>query len=437
MINHSIIARAAKLQQEFQQAEPFRHLAVDDFFDLEICRQLLADFPVFKPDNAINEFGEVGNKAVVSSIATISPCYAAVHEYINSSEFLQQISALTGIQDLLPDPSLYGGGTHENREGQSLDAHVDFNYSQDRQLHRRLNLLLYLNHEWCEDWGGSIELHSNPRDPEHKVSRAYLPLFNRAVLFETNEHSWHGFKTIHLPDDKKHLSRKCLSIYLYTRSRPSHEIVPEHGTFYIQKPLPDRFRAGCTLKEDDVTMLRDLLKERDTFIHHYQQQELEKNGIINAVSTQFEQARQALRIPAVGYVLQQGPATGFWYDNWLEPAFCVSMQALQPVIGLTLKAYLPTSAQTPIDTIVSIGDQQTRHRFNPGANVLSIQLPAPLQQNFQLAIACDQAQAMANNLEPGSKRQLALLLSAVEFRHPATTAEPPLTLLGQLRKRLA
>src|SRR5438105_3053785 len=74
-------------------------------------------------------------------------------------------------------------------------------------------------------------------------------IFSRAIIFETNEYSWHGFRKIQLPEDRRHISRKCLSIYLYTRDRPAEEIAGPHGTFYVQWPFPDRFRPGHVLAE--------------------------------------------------------------------------------------------------------------------------------------------------------------------------------------------
>ena len=73
---------------------------------------------------------------------------------------------------------------------------------------------------------------------------AFAPHFNRAVLFETNEHSWHGFRRIEIPGDAPTRSRKCLSIYLYTETRPDDEIAPPHGTFYVPPPLPDSARVS-------------------------------------------------------------------------------------------------------------------------------------------------------------------------------------------------
>src|SRR5690606_11797124 len=124
-----------------------------------------------------------------------------INAYLNSPGFLKAMSAITGIPDLLPDPAMYGGGTHENVEGQELDVHVDYNYINNGQLHRRLNLLVYFNKEWQKEWGGNIELHSNPRSPDDDEVSSYEPLYNRALIFETNEHSWHGFEKIVLPPD--------------------------------------------------------------------------------------------------------------------------------------------------------------------------------------------------------------------------------------------
>jgi len=97
---------------------------------------------------------------VRTDLREISDTYREFYDYIRSSAFLEAMSAMTGIPDLRFDQQMYGGGTHENLEGQALDAHVDFNYDQQRKLHRRINLLVYLNKEWDVAWGGAIQLHS-------------------------------------------------------------------------------------------------------------------------------------------------------------------------------------------------------------------------------------------------------------------------------------
>jgi len=290
LVSPTVFEQLSLLRPKFENARPFKHLVIEDFFRTDVAEALCHDFPVFDPMRALNEFGKVGNKAVNEHIETLSSSYAAVADYLKSAAFLNLMSDLTGIPDLLPDVNMFGGGTHENRHGQQLDAHVDFNYDPKTKLHRRLNLLVYLNKEWDESWGGSIELHSNPRKPDENTIASFTPDFNRAVIFETNEYSWHGFPRINLPADKRHLSRKSLSVYLYSKSRPQHEVVPEHGTFYVQRPLPSHIRPGHVMTTADIEEIKSLLGRRDGWIEHYQRVELQ----ISSQMGQFHRRVQEL-----------------------------------------------------------------------------------------------------------------------------------------------
>jgi hypothetical protein len=275
MISRDILARSDELRESYQSARPFRHLCLDGFLTPDMAERLCAEFPPFDPARARNEMGEVGGKAVNTDLRSIGPAYREFYDYMRSPAFLGAMSRLLGIPDLLFDPAMYGGGTHENLDGQELDPHIDFNYDPVRKWHRRLNLLIYLNQEWELEWGGGIELHSDPRDWEHGQVKTFNCVFNRGVIFETNEHSWHGFPRIRLPADKRHLSRKCISVYLYTRSRPAGEIAPPHGTFYVQRPLPARIAPGHVLSAEDTAEIKRLLKARDGWIKQYQRRELE------------------------------------------------------------------------------------------------------------------------------------------------------------------
>src|ERR1700682_11769 len=276
MIHPDVIGRAAEIQLEFQQAKPFRHVAIDNFQLPENCESLLRDFPVFDEKSAPNELGLICRKAVVERVLDISPFYKAFYKYINSAPFLDAMSKLTGIRDLIADKTLFGGGTHNNLSGQGLDVHMDFNIDERNMLHRRINLLIYLNKEWEEAWGGAIELHSDPYNATTDQTASFLPLFNRAVIFETNEYSWHGFRRIALPPDKQHLSRKSFSIYLYTKDRPAEEVVGATTTFYLPQPLPANLRVGHTLTEQDMLELHIRTQGRDGLLAMYQKLLVEK-----------------------------------------------------------------------------------------------------------------------------------------------------------------
>ena len=276
MISQKVIDSATQIRDSFGHAKPFRYVMIESFLESDAAEALLRDFPRFDERKAINEHGEVGRKAVVERVTAVSAFYAQFYDYINSKPFLEAMSKLTGIPDLIADPTLFGGGTHENLEGQGLNVHVDFNVDERRMLHRRINLLIYLNKDWDSAWGGDIELHSNPWYPEADQVKAFPPLFNHGLIFETNEYSWHGFQRIALPDNRKHLSRKSFSIYLYTKDRPAEEIVAPHTTFYVPEPLPDSVVAGATLTAADAQAIRIATQSRDGLIRMYQKLLVEK-----------------------------------------------------------------------------------------------------------------------------------------------------------------
>lgn len=276
MIASSVLQDAPDIRRRFESASPFRHVRVENFLEPAAAESLLEDFPAFDSKRAIDEHGGVGRKAVFERVAAVSPFYAEFYRYINSRPFLDAMSALTGIPDLIADETLHGGGTHENLDGQGLDVHVDFNVDERRMLHRRVNLLLYLNKEWRDEWGGLIEFHSNPWDPPANTVQCFAPLFNHAVIFATSEHSWHGFRPIALPRDRKHLSRKSFSIYLYTRERPASETVAPHTTFYVPAPLATPIEAGITLTQGDAEAIKQAVSNRDGLLRLYQRLLVEK-----------------------------------------------------------------------------------------------------------------------------------------------------------------
>ncbi|TCO42168.1 Rps23 Pro-64 3,4-dihydroxylase Tpa1-like proline 4-hydroxylase [Dokdonella fugitiva] len=261
-IDARVLADAGRHAAAFARREPFRHVVIDGFFDADYAAALLAQFPAFERGNARNEAGELGGKSTIERIRGLGEPYAQLDDLIRTPDFLGLVGRITGIPDLLYDADYFGGGTHENREGQDLDPHVDFNRHPREPWHRRLNLIVYLNPEWEDGWGGSLELHSDPRSPDDRVTLV-TPLFNRCVIFETTEWSWHGFSRITLPPDRRALSRKSIALYFYTRERPAEELADTHSTIYVDRPLPARFRAGLTLDERDVEELRVLLARRD------------------------------------------------------------------------------------------------------------------------------------------------------------------------------
>jgi hypothetical protein len=291
-ISPQVIADAPLFAARFQRRDPFRHVVIDDFFAPDYAAELLAGFPAFERGNARNENGGIGHKSTVEKIRDLGPAYATLDDLVKSPALLDFVGQLTGIPELLYDPWYFGGGTHENRDGQDLDAHVDFNRHPVENWHRRLNLIVYFNHEWDDAWGGSLELHSDPRSPDDRI-KLVTPLYNRCVIFETTETSWHGFTRIGRAPGLPPLSRKSIALYFYTKQRPAEEIAGAHSTIYVDRPLPERYRTGMTLAADDVRELRILLARRD---QHNQRLYRE----ITSLTSQLEEARSALAAGRLG-----------------------------------------------------------------------------------------------------------------------------------------
>ncbi|HUA18060.1 MAG TPA: 2OG-Fe(II) oxygenase [Bryobacteraceae bacterium] len=285
LIHAGVRDGTADLRQRFTTGQPFRHVVIDKFLDEVFCRDLMGEFPVFDPGHALNERGEAGRKSAIPDLARLGPAYQRFDRMMRSHEFLDWTSRVTGIAGLLYDPDYVGGGTHENLDGQELDSHVDFNYHPRYHWHRRLNLIVFLNPEWEAAWGGCLELLRDPWTANGaQPSKAVVPLANRAVIFETNEVSWHGFRRIQLPAEKQALSRRSIAVYFYTRERPAAETAESHGTFYVQRPLSDHIRAGYTLCDQDVEEIQALLERRDTQIKFLYERELKFSRLFNSIT---------------------------------------------------------------------------------------------------------------------------------------------------------
>jgi hypothetical protein len=283
-LDPSVLSRADEFAREFRDAKPFRHLVIDNFLAPAFCQSLIDDFPPFASGNFLNERGEPGPKSTQPDITRLSAPYQRFDALMRHPAFLDLMGKVTGIPGLLYDPDYVGGGTHESLDGADLDLHIDFNYHPKRRWHRRLNLIVFLNPEWQDDWGGCLELHQDAWNPHPAVMKKVAPVVNRAALFETTETSWHGFTRVTLPENRQELSRRSLAIYFYTRERPASETSSSHATVYAPPPLPAHLSAGHTLTEKDVATLEGLIGRRDTQLRFLYERERKFSSLIAGIT---------------------------------------------------------------------------------------------------------------------------------------------------------
>jgi len=281
-VNTAVLDSATALAGSFGSGRPFRHVVIDDFLTPEFCQAVCGQFPEFHATHAINENQQVGGKATREKVRTLGSAYQDMDDLVRNVEFLALVENITGIDGLQYDPFYFGGGTHENRDGQDLDPHIDFNYHPVTSQHRRLNLIIYLNEGWEDAWGGSLQFHRDPyREPAEDEIVTVAPLMNRCVIFETTESSWHGFERIDLPCGQKDRSRKSFAVYYYTETRPASETGEEHSTVYVERHLPDRFQPGMQLEAEDITEIKRLLKRRDQHLQRLYRCIQELQGTLN------------------------------------------------------------------------------------------------------------------------------------------------------------
>ena len=331
MISHNVLANVQKLSAEFINNKPFKHVEIRDFLEESVLSDIIRDFPKFD-NSATNEFGAPSKKHVVTDLSRISKSYKKFYDYISSKKFLDIISEITKIDNLIFDSTMFGGGTHNNLHGQKLDPHVDFNYDNFGN-HRRLNLLIYLNDGWQESWGGCLELHSNPRNPENNKIKTIYPTLNNCAIFETNEYSWHGFREIRLPQSalKKDVSRKCISIYLYTKTRPKEEIFGAHGTYYVQYPA-QQLKINQIITPQIHNYIKNHIDERDQWIQRYQKSDLQLRTELKHLEKYKIKQIGSFEIESI-----EGQLNG----NWLAESAIIKIKIYKNIHGLRLTFYLP------------------------------------------------------------------------------------------------
>lgn len=219
-----------ELYTTYNNAKPFPSGYIDGFFDDDKLAKVLGEFPDLTKTADHNFSNANEKKLATKGEYKLGPIAKEFVRFMNSQPMLDMLSEMTGIPNLIPDPELAGGGYHEIKPGGFLKVHADFNKHPTNKLDRRLNVLVYLNKEWQEEYGGHFELWNE--DMTEAVTKI-LPVFNRMAMFSTTSKSYHGHPDpLNCPDDR---SRKSIALYYYTNGRPENEIqefLEDHSTIF-------------------------------------------------------------------------------------------------------------------------------------------------------------------------------------------------------------
>lgn len=233
-----LAALAAARHDEYVSAGPFPHAVIDGLLPEQLLDEVLDEFPA-PGEGAWLRFESANERKLASRDDTpIGDVTGQLLAELNGSTFIDFLERLTGIEGLVPDPHLEGGGLHQIVPGGHLNIHVDFNRHPRTGLARRLNVLLYLNRDWSEDYGGALELWSTDGS---RCEQRILPLFNRLVVFNTTERSYHGHpEPLACPEGR---TRKSLALYYYSLAADSANGNAGHNTVWAAPRGRQRMKA--------------------------------------------------------------------------------------------------------------------------------------------------------------------------------------------------
>jgi hypothetical protein len=218
------------LSDRYSRQAPFPHVHLENFLDDEVLYRAIAEFPEVGSGPWVHYKHYNENKLGMTLRDAFPPFIGALVDELNSPAFVRWLSILTGIPGLVADPSLEGGGMHQSGAGGFLNVHADFTrHHHHADWRRRVNVIVYLNRGWQPEWGGSIELWD--REMQRPVVRV-PPLANNAVIFNTDETSYHGFAdSLRCPPN---VTRKSLALYYYTVD--ASDGAPARSTNYQARP---------------------------------------------------------------------------------------------------------------------------------------------------------------------------------------------------------
>lgn len=221
----------SKLKVSFQEAQPFPHLKIDNFLNKDYIELISRKFP-HDFENWYKYYNPLEVKFANDHIEKFDECIQSLFYMLSTSEIISLFSDLSGIKDLEYDPYLHGAGLHAHPRYGRLNLHLDYEkhpHLQDKE--RRLNIILFLSQNWKDDWKGDNQLWDN----QLKSFISTKVKFNRAIIFQTNNISWHG-----LPDKimcPEGVFRKSLAYYYISPlvSKNESEKFGNDGTGYRRK----------------------------------------------------------------------------------------------------------------------------------------------------------------------------------------------------------
>lgn len=222
VIDYSMLeSRFTSLRDEYEHADPFPHIVIDNFFSEELARRAAAAFPPF----ANKRMAQLLEARAYGGGLDADPVFREMFDALHGPEFTRWLERVTGIPTLVGDTELVGAGLHQGARGSFLHLHADHNtHPRDDSRYRRVNVLVYMNRVWEAGWNGDLQLWD--RDGA-TCRKTVTPAFNRCVIMEVNDEAFHGYGRLRIPPGE---TRKLLAAYYYADHPGRRQSQAPHGT---------------------------------------------------------------------------------------------------------------------------------------------------------------------------------------------------------------
>jgi hypothetical protein len=252
-------SQLAELSRQYAANSPLPHVFLGDFLDADVAGAIAQEFPRTHTDTWIQYKHHNENKLGMAKRELFPPRLGSVTDELNSPRFVAWLSQLTGIPNLIADPTLEGGGMHQSARGGFLNLHTDFSHHHyQKNWRRRLNLILYLNDAWQPAWGGAIEFWDSGMK---QCFSKYPPRLNHAVIFNTDDRCFHGFpEPLSCPEKE---TRKSLALYYYTVEQDSK--AAPRSTNYRARPTDSMAESAMIWLDKQAVDLYSRAKARFGF----------------------------------------------------------------------------------------------------------------------------------------------------------------------------
>lgn len=192
---------------------PFDYAVIDNFLPVSIAKALSCEFPDYDHPMWFSYDNAIENKKTCNHWDRFPKYTYQFFMDVLSAPVITAIEKMLAVDNLVGDAGLHGGGWHIHRRGGKLNIHKDYSLHPKTGMERKVNLIVYLTEDWEDQWGGALELWThNSEQGCPEILHSTIPCkFNRAVLFNTSQNSWHG-----LPSPLKcpaGVFRKSLAVY--------------------------------------------------------------------------------------------------------------------------------------------------------------------------------------------------------------------------------